>query len=177
MIGCPDYISLMSDRARLSKLDTWTSGTPPGSRFLGSKDFPQGLVDAVGKYDPAGLFMGQFPIRTDDNYTHPLSDREKRRLILTMKNLLRGKRILNLAGGADKLVPYKLTVPFIRWLQDAVAPGGLSGDGGTVVEDIVFDGVGHEMSPGMVNEVVRFVIESLVKKSTATKPSPRQTKI
>ncbi|MCJ1266188.1 hypothetical protein MMC22_006071 [Lobaria immixta] len=177
IIGCPDYTSLMSDRARLSKLDTWTSGIPPGSRFLGSKDFPQGLVHAVGKYDPVGLFMGQFSTRTDENYTHPLSDREKRRLILTMNNLLRGKRILNLAGGADKLVPYKLTVPFIRWLQDAVAPGGLSGDGGTVVEDIVFDGVGHEMSPGMVKEVVRFVVESLDKNLTLTKSSLRQSKI
>lgn len=153
------------------------SGTPPGSCFLGSKDFPQGLVDAVGKYDPAGLFMEQFQTRTNENYTRALSDREKKKLILTMKNLLYGKRILNLAGGADKLVPYKFTVPFICWLKDAVAPSGLSGEGGTVVEDIVFDGVGHEMTPEMVKEVVRFVVESLDKSLTTIKPSPRQSKI
>lgn len=166
----------MSDRARLSKLDTWTSGTPPGSCFLGSKDFPQGLVDAVGRYDPAEVFMRQFQSRTNANYTRTLSNHEKKRLMITMKNLLYGKRILNLAGGADKMVPYKFTVPFIRWLKDAVGPSGISADGGTVVEDITFDGVGHEMTPGMVKEVVRFVMESLDKNSTIAKPS-RQFKI
>ena len=177
IIGCPDYINLMSDRARLSKLETWAGGTPPGSCFLGSKDFPQGLVDAVGKYDPAGLFMAQFQSRTSENYTRPPSDHEKRKLILTMKNLLHGKRILNLAGGADKMVPYNITVPFISWLKNAVAPRGLSGDRETVVEDIVFDGVGHEMTPGMVKEVVRFVVESLDKISEKLTPPRRQSKI
>lgn len=167
----------MSDRARLSKLDTWTSGTPPGSCFLGSKDFPRGLLDAVGRYDPAGLYMEQFHTRTDENYTRALSNAEKKKLILKMKNLLRGKRILNLAGGADKMVPYKFTVPFIRWLKDAAAPSGLSGDGGTVVEDIVFDGVGHEMTPDMVTDVVRFVTESLDKISATPEISPRKFKI
>lgn len=167
----------MSDRARLSKLDTWTSGTPPGSCFLGSKDFPPGLVDAVGRYDPVGIFMGHFQPRTNANYTRTLSNHDKKKLIITMKNLLNGKRILNLAGGADKMVPYKFTVPFIRWLKDAVGPSGISGDGGTVVEDIAFDGVGHEMTPGMAKEVVRFVMESLDKDSTTSKPSSRQFKI
>lgn len=177
IIGSPDYLSLMSDRARLSKLDTWTSSTPPGSRFLGSKDFPQGLIDAVGKYDPAGLFMAQFQSRTSENYTRTPSDHEKKKLILTMKNLLHGKRILNISGGADKQVPYYITGPFISWLKNAVAPSGLSGDRGSVVEDIVLDGVGHELTPGMVKELVRFVVESLDKSSEKVKSLPRQSKI
>lgn len=167
----------MSDRARLSKLDSWTSGKPPGSRFLGSKDFPQALVDAVRRYDPAGLFMGEFQTRTNENYTRTLSDREKKNLVLKMKNLRCGKRILNLSGGADKMVPYEFTVPFISWLKTAVVPGGILGDGGTVVEDIVLDGVGHEMTPDMVKEVIRFVVQSLDRISSRTKCSPRQSKI
>ncbi len=53
----------MSDRARLSKIDSWTR--PWLERFS----------DAVQKYDPAGLFMAQFQTRTDENYTRIPSDR------------------------------------------------------------------------------------------------------
>ena len=74
---------------------------------------------------------------------------------------LRGKRVLNMAGGADKLVPYGAGEGFLKWLKGAVRSGGAFEDGGVVLEDKVFDGVGHEMSPGMVTEAVRFAIESL----------------
>lgn len=161
VIGCPDYIRLMSDRARLSKLETWMNSSPPGSKFLGSTDFPTGLLDAVEKYDPAGLLQGDVSSRDEDIFDRNLTDGEERRLLPIMKSSLQGKRILNMSGSADKLVPYKCGEPFLRWLKNATAPGGWFSGGGVVLEDLVFDGVGHDMSPSMVSEAHRFVLETL----------------
>ncbi|KAI9881526.1 MAG: hypothetical protein M1830_000089 [Pleopsidium flavum] len=161
VIGCPDYVRLMSDRARLSKLQTWTNSVPPGSQFLGSKDFPKGLVEAVEKWDPAALLMRELSSVTGNDGPHEPSEEEKRRLVPLMKCCLQGKRILNLAGGADKLVPYKCAEPFLTWLKRAIAEDGLFKDSGVLLEDIIFEGVGHEMSEGMVKEVLRFVQDTL----------------
>lgn len=161
VIGCPDYARLMSDRARLSKLQTWTNSVPPGSQFLGSKDFPKGLVEAIEKWDPAGLLIGELDTVAGDDDLHEPSAEEKRRLTPLMKSCLQGKRILNLAGGADRLVPYKCAEPFLTWLKKAIAKDGWFKDSGVLLEDIVFEGVGHEMSEGMVKEVVRFVGDTL----------------
>ncbi|CAF9932269.1 MAG: hypothetical protein ALECFALPRED_005253 [Alectoria fallacina] len=175
IIGCPDYVRLMSDRARLSKLATWTKSNPPGSSFLGSTDFPKGLVEAVEKYDPAGLLLGEVAFRNDDVYDRFPTVLEQKRLLPLMKESLQGKRILNMAGGADKLVPYKCGEPFFRWLKKATASDGWFNKGGLVFEDIVFDGVSHEMSPEMVKEAHRFVMEAL--EQTATESAGRGSKI
>ena len=172
VIGCPDYVRVMSDRARLSKLETWTDSSPPGSKFLGSKDFPRGLVEAVEKFDPAGLLLGKVSARTEETYIQEPTDEELKRLIPLMKSTLQGKRILNLAGGADKLVPYKAAEPFLQWLKRAISKDGWFSDGGIVLEDIVFDGVGHEMSPDMVKEVVRFMGEIFDKTEAAINSRP-----
>ena len=171
VIGCPDYVTLMSDRARLSKLDTWTSTVPPGSRFIGSEDFPHGLVDAVEKCDPARYFLGPAAHRTNINFSKEPSDLEKKRLIPILRDSLQGKRILNLAGGADKLNPYYCSRPFLQWLKTATSVNGWFSQGGVVMEDIVFDGVGHEMTLPMVKEIVRFVARSLENLPTPTKRS------
>lgn len=168
IIGCPDYVRLMSDRARLSKLATWTGTTPPGSSFLGSTDFPKGLVEAVERYDPAGLLLGEIASRNDDVYDRDPPASEQKRLLPLMKRCLQGKRILNMAGGADKLVPYKCGEPFLRWLKNATDSNGWFSEGGVVLEDIVFDGVSHEMSPEMLKEAHRFVIEALDQTPTET---------
>lgn len=156
----------MLHRARLSKLDSWVIGSPAGSRFLGSKDFPPGLVEAIEKYDPAGLLLGPVSLRTDATYDAEPSERERKRLKSLLIDLLQGKRILNLAGGSDKMVPYQCAEPFLRWLKHATAPDGWCG-GSIAIRDIVFDGVGHEMSPGMAKEAVQFVAESLEAFTTA----------
>ncbi|KAG4443033.1 hypothetical protein IFR05_001487 [Cadophora sp. M221] len=63
IIGCPDYINLMTDRARLSKLPAYTSTTPPGSTFLGSSSFPSTLLTTLQKSDPRNiLFPSPVPI-------------------------------------------------------------------------------------------------------------------
>ena len=162
IIGCPDYVRLMSDRARLSKLPTWTKSSPSGSSFLGSADFPTALISAVEKYDPAGLLLGDVKSRPDSIYNHSPTALERRSLLPLLKTTLQNKRILNLAGGSDKLVPYKCSEPFLHWLKAATAPiTGWFKDGNVVLEDMVFDGVGHEMSAGMVKEVHRFVCQTL----------------
>ena len=161
IIGCPDYVGLMSDRARLSKLTTWNSSDPPGSTFLGSTDFPAGLLEAVEKYDPAGMLLGRIASRDANAYDRVPTESEQKMLLPLMKRCLQGKRILNMAGGADKLVPYKCGEPLLRWLKIATASNGWFNQGGVVLEDIVFDGVSHVMSPEMVIEAHRFVIEAL----------------
>lgn len=157
VIGCPDYVRLMSDRARLSKLKTWTESSPPGSQFLGSKDFPAGLVEAVEMWDPAGLFRKVLNGATMAEGLYDPSADEQERLVPVMRQCLQGKRILNLAGGADKLVPYKCAKPFLDWLKRAISSDGWFKNGNVVLEDKIFDGVGHEMSEGMVKEVLRFM--------------------
>ena len=62
-----------------------------------------------------------------------------------MAKTLGNKRILSLSGGADKLVPYRCGEPFLSWLKKAIGKGGWYEQGGVVFEDMVFDGVGHEV--------------------------------
>jgi len=165
----------MSDRARLSKLDSWTRGEPQGVEFLGSEDFPGGLVEAVGRVDPAGLLLGEVMARRDDFCEQELAEKERIRLVPLMKRSLQGKRILNLAGGSDKLVPYKCSEPFLKWLKNGTAPNGFFADGGVTLKDVVFDGVGHVMSSGMVDEVHDFVLDTL--EQSSMEPAGRESKI
>ena len=178
IVGCPDYVSLMTDRARLSKLETWTATSPPGASFIGSKDFPLGLVAAVEEYDPAGLFLGDVSKRTDETYTKDPNPNERERLLSLMRATLQGKRILNLSGGKDKLVPYARGEAFLQWLKRAIAPQGWFHDGAVVLEDIIVEDAGHELHLEMVKEAVRFIGESLEqvsigKQKTASRTSAR----
>ncbi|TKA64138.1 hypothetical protein B0A49_09057 [Cryomyces minteri] len=154
VIGCPDYTRLMMDRARKSKLQTWVSTERPGAQFLGSVDFPKGLIEAIEKHDPAGLLMGELDVVTGDDHLHEPSDEEKTRLRPLMRDHLGGKRILCLSGGADKLVPYQCGEPFLGFLKRAVGEGGWFSDRETVLEDIVDIKAGHEFSPKMKDEAI-----------------------
>ncbi|KAI1939887.1 hypothetical protein LOZ66_002319 [Ophidiomyces ophidiicola] len=166
VIGCPDYTSLMSDRARLSKLTSWKAGDTPGSQFLGSEHFPPNLVDMTNIWDPAGLLFGQMkdaalstPIRLGP--VRDPTDKEIKDLIPIMTRCLAGKSILNIAGGSDKLVPYSRGEPFLTWLKRAIAPGGWFAEGKVTLEDVVFEGAGHEVTPAMMKEAIRFISETL----------------
>ncbi|EXJ85776.1 hypothetical protein A1O1_06144 [Capronia coronata CBS 617.96] len=162
-IGCPDYARLMSDRARLSKRKAWLD--TQGKEFFGSADFPPSLVEAVQRYDPAGLLWssrnglqrqpGQELL--DDEVTAE----EKERLRPLMARCFANKRILNLAGGSDKLVSYAHSKPFLDWLKKSIGPGGWFEGAGLYLEDIVYPGVGHDVPPAMVTAMVKFVNETL----------------
>ena len=157
-IGCPDYERLMRDRARLSRLGSYGGD---GEGFVGSVDFPKGLVEGVRRWDPAGVFLGVGePGRLGEEHRVETGERERDVLGSLMARTLGGKRVLNLSGGADKLVPYRCGEAFVTWLKRVVGKGGWCEDQGIVFEDIVFEGVGHECSPGMVKELLRFLQEN-----------------
>ena len=170
VIGCPDYMSVMTDRARLSKRKTYIADN--GATFHGSKDFPQALIDAISVWDPRGILFGTDPVPSDPPV--PLGPSEAGRLIEILEERVKDKKVVVLSGKADKLVPYKFTEPFVTFLDEAVKTGGWW-EGGMGLRNIAFDGVGHEMSGGMVDECVRFTREFMgVEEGSG---SPRESKI
>ncbi|KAI9048596.1 hypothetical protein LZ554_007429 [Drepanopeziza brunnea f. sp. 'monogermtubi'] len=161
IIGCPDYMRMMTDRARLSKLPTYTYTTtsPPGSSFLGSPDFPTALITSVSKSDPRGLLFGTAPIPTPSPAPSPA---EQARLGPLLDARIRNKKILVCSGAADKLVPYHCSQPLLDFLKAATEPdAGWYRDGGVSLDDRVYEGVGHAYSEDMARDVVRFVSEFL----------------
>ncbi|EXJ85186.1 hypothetical protein A1O3_05861 [Capronia epimyces CBS 606.96] len=162
-IGCPDYARLMSDRARLSKRQSWLHAH--GRDFFGSADFPPALVDAVQKSDPAGLLWysrdGLNRQPGQEHLSDEITPEEKERLMPLMARCLANKRILNLSGGSDKLVNYAHSKPFLDWLKNSIGKGGWFEGAGLYLEDIVYPGVGHDVPPTMVTAMVKFVNETL----------------
>ncbi|KAH8710155.1 Alpha/Beta hydrolase protein [Phaeosphaeriaceae sp. PMI808] len=156
-IGCPDYTRLMTDRARLSKRKTYTDTTPPGVKFLGSPDFPQALQDVIAQFDPTGLLLPDCfsPLGQDPQPSQAALERFRR---LTRERL-QGKRILNLSGKADKLVPYAAGEPFLKVLKQV-----LNEDKGLDVsfEDVLFEGVGHAFPKSMADKATKWICDVLM---------------
>jgi len=151
----------MSDRARLSKLPTYTSSN--GAGFFGSKDFPNALVSSVQKWDPKGMLFGSSEV--DPN--PPESDQKRLRGLLDAK--IKGKRLLVCSGGSDKLVPYHCGEPFLKFLKNATS--GWYKEGNVYIEDNVYAGVGHEYSEGMVKDTTRFISDFLAELSSGGRAS------
>ncbi|KAF2089289.1 alpha/beta-hydrolase [Saccharata proteae CBS 121410] len=152
VIGCPDYTSLMQQRAEKSKLESWKGTDPPGKEFIGSSDFPQALVEAVAKWDPAGLLM-----RGISNPDAPTAA-EKQKLQSQLHSHLKGKKILNVAGADDKLVPYAQGEKFLDFLKRCIEQDQ---DLGLSLEDHVYAGAGHEFTPAMAQRSTEFICEVL----------------
>ncbi|APA11542.1 hypothetical protein sscle_08g063120 [Sclerotinia sclerotiorum 1980 UF-70] len=161
IIGCPDYLRMMTDRARLSKLQTYTSTTTPGSTFQGSKDFPPALINSLKKYDPVGLLFGTTPIPTTSTSTSTSTPSASNHSKQILPHHLQNKRILTCSGADDKLVPYHCSEPFLQFLKNATAVGGYYEEGNVYVEDKVYAGVGHAFSEEMFRDTVRFVNDTL----------------
>lgn len=142
---------MMSDRARLSKLQTYT--TSDGARFLGSVDFPKALIWSCQKWDPKGSLFGTAGINTSP------SESEQKRMRELLDAKLKGKHILVCSGGDDRLVPYHCSEPFLAFLKQAST--GWYRDGNVYVEDRVYTGVGHAYSQEMVQDTTRFVSDVL----------------
>ncbi|KAJ6261456.1 hypothetical protein Dda_4126 [Drechslerella dactyloides] len=134
VIGCPDFQAIMTHRAEKSKLKSFQEG-----RFIGSVDYPRSLDATANKTDPTGII------------TRGKSPTERVKLI---QERLGGKKVLSLSGGADKLVPYECSKPFLDLLKD-------EGQGIVDIRDVVYDGVGHECTETMVQELVAFVADVL----------------
>jgi pimeloyl-ACP methyl ester carboxylesterase len=129
IIGCPDFTRLMCQRAEKSRLKTW------GPNFIGSPDFPPALVDAIASSDPAGLLLPselkapRSVVEGDSLDPSPSAQAHTAKLL---DGLLKNKNILNLSGGADKLVPYSMSETFLKFLKRAIGPGGWWKDNGLV---------------------------------------------
>lgn len=171
IIGCPDYINLMVDRARLSGLPLWTKSNTPGSRIPSSGVFPASFLESVRQYDPASKVLGQMNCGSwtrplcGEPFPYPTAEEQQALRPLLMESLA-GKRILNLYGGVDELVPYHCGEAFLTWLKKAVSPDGWFADGAVTFEDIVDEAAGHEVTPKMVDQSVRFISETLAAVST-----------
>jgi hypothetical protein len=150
IIGCPDLQLLMKDRARLSKLSTYDKSTG-GAGFLGSRDFPPGLVAQCARFDPKGILFG-----TDEVAESP-SEPEQARLRPILDAHVKGKKLLMCNGGDDKLVPWRCSEPFTKFFTGAAQ--GWYKDSGLVADNRVYAGVGHECSAEMMIDAVRFVCE------------------
>ncbi|KAI1466165.1 uncharacterized protein F4812DRAFT_99042 [Daldinia caldariorum] len=152
VIGCPDYMSLLKNRARLSQLKGFNA-PDYGASFIGSKDFPDALVNACKKYDPKGILFGT------EEIAFPTTAEEQRRLTPLLKSRVSGKRFQILSGGADQLVPYDMGEPFIRFFKAAAVDWFKEGN--IYVEDNVYPTAGHEYSSEMRNDAERFIIDSV----------------
>lgn len=140
----------MKDRARLSKLSTYEKKTS-GASFLGSRDFPPALVAQCAQFDPKGIVFG-----TDDVVEAP-SKAQQAQLRQILDKHVKGKRLLMTTGGDDKLVPWRCSEPFTKFFTNAAE--GWYKDSGLVVDNRVYAGVGHECSPDMLLDAVRFICE------------------
>ncbi|KAK2596710.1 hypothetical protein QQS21_006225 [Conoideocrella luteorostrata] len=148
IVGCPDYFGLMSNRAKNSHLD---AGSSP---LLGSKYFPKDLLAACQPHDPKSILFGA---NSSAVPPLPLSASEQARLREIFDARIRGKKVLACSGGDDRLVPYERSEPLLKVLKDAV--GGWYKDGGVVIEDRVYKGVGHKFNADMVRDTVGFLVK------------------
>lgn len=162
IIGCPDYIRLMTDRAIRSKVPSTMTTEPPGRDFLGSQDFPQSLIAAVEQYDPAGLLLGELDVYSSADYLDPPSASEVKRLEPIIDSTLAGKSIICLSGGKDRLVPYAQGEIFLSWLKRSThSKGGWCSGKGIKLEDVQDPSAGHEFSAMMRNEAERWLCNLL----------------
>lgn len=163
VIGCPDYVRLMTDRAFRSKLPSAmdNNGQPDFRKFVGSPDFPPPLLQALEKRDPAAIFLGELDTVTGDDHLHRPSESEQRRLLPLMSRLS-GKKIICLSGGKDRLVPHAQGQPFIQWLQRAVdKESGWFNSHDVEIEDIVDKDARHEFSASMRKDAERWLCRYL----------------
>ncbi|KAF7545042.1 hypothetical protein G7Z17_g9481 [Cylindrodendrum hubeiense] len=149
VVGCPDFMGLMRDRAVSTELDY-------GASFLGSKYFPPDLIATCLAYDPKAILFGTTTVPAV-----PLTTSEQTRLRPVLDARVRGKRLLLCSGAEDALVPYVNGQPLIEVLKEAVGTEGWYREGKVVLEDRVYEGIGHRFSAGMVEDAVRFLVEAV----------------
>lgn len=143
----------MSDRARLSKLPSYTSNK--ASTFIGSNDFPAALLSSVQKWDPRGIL---FP--TSEIPTNP-SEEEQQSLRSVLDSTVKGKRILVCSGGADPMVPYRCAEPFMNFLKKSSEEWYK--DGQIYVDNRVYEGAKHWFTEAMLKDSVAFISDTVAR--------------
>lgn len=153
---CPNT-ELFTDRARKSKLATWKA-EDNGRSFLGSKDFPPSLVAMALKCDPKGILFGTGEVANPTGASDDATA-ERARLRRILDERLRGKRILLCSGADDKLVPYECAEDMVDFLRTASETWYRDGD--LVVDNRVYDGIGHVFAAPMIQDAVRFLTDTV----------------
>jgi hypothetical protein len=74
---------------------------------------------------------------------------------------------MNLSGGADKLVPYAQSETFMKFLKGAIDPEhGWWKNNGVVLDDRIYDGIGHECTLEMADAASQFISDVLAGEAT-----------
>lgn len=167
IIGCPDFLTLMTSRAR-SFGDSTLKGTDPA----GPPAFPHSLVAHVTKTSPTPMSLSPSPSSnapgsnihsSDTPWTYNPTDATDR-----LVNPFIGKKVLVLSGGADPLVPWSASQTFVDALQ--VGENGRK-------EVFLQDGVGHECTSEMVERLARFVWEEALSGLRGSASGTQSTKL
>lgn len=182
-IGCPDFTRLMYERARSNGRKSWHE--TQGRTFVGSSDFPPGLMTAVQRSDPAGVLFNMIPrgaVDQLDDRVHHCSDHVvagNKALMTLSSRHLRGKRILNLSGGADRLVPYNASKPFLDRIKEMVNQSSVEDQDNLCLVDTIVPGVKHQVCPAMVEYAEKFLLDTLTieKRSDVKVPNRIDSKI
>lgn len=162
IVGCPDYVRLMTDRAIRSKVPSTLTTDPPGLQFLGSTDFPQSLIADIEQKDPAGILLSELDVYGPNDHLHEPSEEELARLRPIMERTLAEKNIICLSGGKDRLVPYAQSKVFLDWLKRAIdKETGWARDQGITLTDIVDQDSGHQFSKPMRDHAERWIVDYL----------------
>jgi len=160
VIGCPDYPALMLHRLKQSKL------LPPSATLsdaIASRYLPESFINLISTTPHPPLTSS--PILTSPVLTSPH--------VAPLRPLM-GKKLLVLSGKEDKLVPAELARGFVeRVRREVVHVGGVFFGTGAAIREVVFDGVGHEFSEGMVQEVRGFVRERVKEAEAEAQREPR----
>ncbi|PMB72157.1 hypothetical protein BM221_002257 [Beauveria bassiana] len=149
IVGCPDFINLMSSRAAAGNL------VAKGSSFLGSRHFPASLVRICAAHDPKAMLFGTEPVPG-----LPLGDADRDRVRQVLdRHRVAGKRLLLCSGGRDKLVPYAVGQSTVDVLKDASE----SWYPGISVDSRVYKDVGHAFGKDMVTDAVAFLVDAVAR--------------
>lgn len=75
------------------------------------------------------------------------------------------------SGGVDQLVPYACSKPLLDFLKVIAGKNGWFEDGESlIIDDRVYDGVGHRFTDEMMNDAVKWISESVARSNRGRKP-------
>lgn len=164
--GCPDFTRLMVHRAGLSDSFSFPDTERAGNGVVNSKWLPRGLLDLVKQYDPAAILAGR-QFLTDAYYANYLeavsaNGKSEPDMAEKMASMFLGKRILNISGALDELVPYRCCEPFLQALEDATKPLNCFAKELFTIRTDILEGVGHDLTAQAVERAVEFTITLLL---------------
>jgi hypothetical protein len=124
------------------------------------------LLDVVKRHDPAAILAGQ-RFLTDAyfaSYLKAVSENgiSNCNMAERMTSMFLGKRILNISGALDELVPYRCCEPFLEILKEATKPLNSFTKEIFTMRDEVLEGVGHDLTAQAIERTVEFMTTLLL---------------